>query len=102
MKTYLEFAKKTCSPVLSQDALEVIGSFYNHLRSSTELGKVNVTIRVVESLKRLCEARAKVELRETVTTCDALEVIKLFQETVIDVGAYNAYQNTANNGFLRR
>ena len=102
MKAYLEYAKKTCWPVLSQDALEILGSFYQHLRSSSELGKVNVTIRVVESLKRLCEARAKVEMREEATAMDALEVIKLYQETVIDVGAYNAYRNTASNGFLHR
>jgi DNA helicase MCM8 len=66
------------------------------MRGNQEMNRINTTVRAIESLKRLCEARAKAELRETATYHDAIEVIKLYQETVIDVATYNV------NGLSRR
>jgi DNA helicase MCM8 len=65
----------------------IIKAFFLSLRKESSTLGVTVTTRQLESLKRLSEARAKAELREEVTEGDALEVVKLYQETVFDTQA---------------
>ncbi|OMJ83954.1 hypothetical protein SteCoe_14996 [Stentor coeruleus] len=85
MKKYIEYARKFCKPKLSDEAVEIINSYYTSMRKDTQLGCLSITTRQLESLKRLTEARAKAELRECATENDAIEVIKLYQETVFDL-----------------
>jgi hypothetical protein len=62
---------------LSQEAKDVLSNFYVKLRSEhTET--TPITSRQLESLIRLAEARAKLELREVVTGQDALVCFFLF------------------------
>lgn len=47
-------------------------------------GSIPVTTRNLESLIRLSQARARVELREEVTEGDANDVVELLQESLLD------------------
>lgn len=84
LKRYIAYAKKTCRPRLSYQAIQVIKSFYVCLRKDCSNMGVSVITRQLQSLKRLSEARAKSELREEVTESDAIDAIKLYKETVFD------------------
>ena len=58
------------------------------MRSNSEINADDaapVTTRQLESLIRLSQARAKIELRTQVTKQDALEVIALMKETLVDM-----------------
>lgn len=71
LKTYIEYAKKYCHPQLSIQAAKVLQKFYLTLRSkaSSSCGGgdgMPVTTRHLESLIRLAQARAKMELRTEV------------------------------------
>ncbi|KAA0173354.1 hypothetical protein FNF27_05131 [Cafeteria roenbergensis] len=44
-----------------------------------------ITTRQLESMVRLVQARAKIELRETVTRSDAMDVVQLMQRSLLDV-----------------
>ena len=85
VKKYIAFARKFCKPKLSDEAIEIINEYYTNMRKETHFGNLTITTRQLESLKRLTEARAKAELRENATEFDAIEVIKLYQETVYDL-----------------
>jgi DNA helicase MCM8 len=55
------------------------------MRSQASLGKsIPVTTRNLESLIRLGQARARAELRETVTEQDAKDVVDLLHESLLD------------------
>ncbi|GAX76612.1 hypothetical protein CEUSTIGMA_g4058.t1 [Chlamydomonas eustigma] len=72
LRKYIAYAKQYVHPRLSDEARQVIGSFYLHLRGQTVPGSSTpVTARQLESMVRLSEARARLELREEVTREDA-------------------------------
>lgn len=108
IKKYIAFAKKYCKPKLSDEAIEVINSYYTNMRKESSFGNLTITTRQLESLRRLTEARAKAELRENASVYDAIEVIKLYQETVYDLKsqesfapkAMKKYKNISNLGEL--
>ena len=67
MKRYIEYAKVYCHPMLTPEAAKVLQKQYLLMRSQASLGKsLPVTMRNLESLIRLAQARARVELREQV------------------------------------
>lgn len=58
---------------MSSDAVEVLQSFYLQLRDHSHgADGTPITARQLESLVRLAEARARVELREEITKQDAM------------------------------
>lgn len=71
-------------PKLSDEAKEIIKEFYLKLRqrAAGDASSPAVTHRLLESLVRLSEARARVELRDNVTAGDALDAIEIVKETV--------------------
>lgn len=85
IKKYITYARKHVHPRLSQGAIELLNAFFTKLRKEIPGGGLAVTSRQLESLKRLTEARAKAELREVANEIDAIEIIKLYQETVFDM-----------------
>lgn len=108
IKKYISYARMHCKPKLSDEAIELINQYYTSMRKETHFGNLTITTRQLESLKRLTEARAKAELRENATENDALEVIKLYQETVYDLKTQDfavpkggkKFKNTSNLGEL--
>ena len=56
----------------------IIKEFYLDLRAKyRSLDSTPITTRQLESLVRLVEARAKIELRETATKEDAMDIVDL-------------------------
>lgn len=78
LRKYIAYAKKyVSSPILSNEAKEMLQQFFIELRSRNLSYGIPITVRQLESCIRLAQARAKVELREEVTAKDAFEVIEL-------------------------
>ncbi|KAF6258257.1 MCM2/3/5 family-domain-containing protein [Scenedesmus sp. NREL 46B-D3] len=87
LRKYIAYARQHVFPVLSDEAKEILQSFYLSLRASScggVSGGLPITARQLESLVRLAEARARSELRETVTAEDALDVIEIMREGMLD------------------
>ena len=86
MRKYVRYAKKYVHPTLSSDAKEVIKAFYLELRRNAPINdSAPVTARQLESLVRLSEARARVDLRELVTDRDAMDAVELYSLSMADV-----------------
>ena len=64
----------------------MLQEFYLSLREKQRTSDTTpVTTRQLESLIRLAEARAKLELRETVTKRDAEDVVEIMKQSIFDV-----------------
>ncbi|MCY3412968.1 MAG: hypothetical protein INQ03_15120 [Candidatus Heimdallarchaeota archaeon] len=96
LKKYIAYAKKNYQPALSEEAAELIESFYVSMRTTYGQGsdatkqgnRVSITARQLEGIIRLAEARAKAALRNSVTKQDAQRAIDLvkfsFSQIAID------------------
>eukprot|EP01132_Coremiostelium_polycephalum_P006645 gene6645-8222_t len=85
LRKYISYAKKYVFPTLSPEASKVIQDFYLELRArASKSDSTPVTTRQLESLIRLAEARAKVELRETILREDAEDIIEIMKESLFD------------------
>lgn len=70
---------------MSKAAAEILKKFYLGLRNrSTSADGTPITARQLESLVRLAEARARVDLREEVTREDAQDVVDIMKESLYD------------------
>jgi DNA replicative helicase MCM subunit Mcm2 (Cdc46/Mcm family) len=68
MRRYIEYAKQYVHPHLSPGAAKVLQRLYLTMRSEASAGQsIPVTTRHLESLIRLSQARARVDLREEVS-----------------------------------
>jgi len=91
MMKYIHYAKLHYRPKLSKEASDTIKKFYLDMRNKSALldgndTPVTITYRFLEGIIRLAEARARVELRDTITKKDALEVIEILRESLMQVG----------------
>jgi DNA helicase MCM8 len=86
LKKYISYAKHTVFPKLSIEACEVIKDFYITLRenAANNSNTLPITSRQLDSLIRLSQARAKLEFRNLVTREDAMDVVKLVQESIFE------------------
>ncbi len=84
-RSYIEYAKTFCFPKLTKSAAKVLQKLYLTMRAQSSLGNsIPVTTRNLESLIRLAQARARLDLREEVTVNDANDVVQLLQESLLD------------------
>ncbi len=88
LKKYIKHARRTCHPVLTEEAKEEIKEFYLKLRGQydSEDAIVSILARNLDALVRLSEAYAKMALRDKVIKSDVEEVIKLFKRFLKDTG----------------
>ncbi|EOB11226.1 DNA replication licensing factor MCM4 [Nosema bombycis CQ1] len=77
VRKYINYARNSVFPVLSTAAKEEIKKFYLEIRI-----KKSITTRDLESLIRLTEARAKIELRSIATREDAGFAIDLYKRVL--------------------
>eukprot|EP00124_Ichthyophonus_hoferi_P000656 Ihof_evm3s26 gene=Ihof_evmTU3s26 len=85
LRKYIAYARKYVHPKLSSAAREELQDFYIKLREDhQQVDSTPITTRQLESLIRLAEARARVELREVVTREDALDVIQIMKYSLFD------------------
>nr|XP_022913925.1 DNA helicase MCM8-like isoform X2 [Onthophagus taurus] len=86
VRKYIAYAQKYVKPQLNAEAKVILEEFYLDLRSNRNTSNFTpVTARQLESLKRLTQARAKLELREEATAEDALEVIEIIKYSIASV-----------------
>ena len=77
LRKYIAYARRWVHPALGQEAKKVLQDFYLQLRAKPEGETTPVTTRQLESLIRLTEARARLELREEASQQDAIEVVEI-------------------------
>jgi DNA helicase MCM8 len=85
LRKYVAFARCRCCPLLLPEAGVVLREFYRELRArhGSDEG-MPITTRQLESLLRLSEARAKIELSEYVTRAHAEDVVELMRLSLFD------------------
>ena len=85
LRKYLAYARHMCNPQLLPDAALELKDFYMKLRRKhgSEEG-MPITTRQLESLIRLAEARAKIELADYVTIQHVRDVINLMMASIYD------------------
>ncbi|MED6206670.1 DNA replication licensing factor mcm8 [Stylosanthes scabra] len=70
---------------MSKPAADILQKFYLKLRDhNTSADGTPITARQLESLVRLAEARARLDLREEITAQDALDVVEIMKESLYD------------------
>ncbi|GBG76110.1 hypothetical protein CBR_g21769 [Chara braunii] len=85
LQKYIAYARQYVFPRMSEEACQVIQNFYLRLRERRQSGdSTPITLRQLESLVRLAEARARIELREVVTKQDAVDVVEIMKESLLD------------------
>ena len=86
LKKYISYAKHTVFPQLSMEACEMLKDFYISLRENAcnNTNTLPITSRCLDSLIRLSQARAKLELRTIVTREDTIDIVKLVQESIFE------------------
>jgi replicative DNA helicase Mcm len=88
LKKYIKHARRTCHPLLTDEAKERIKQYYLDLRGKydSEDAIVSILARNLDALVRLSEAYAKMALRDKVLKEDVEEIINLFRRYLEDTG----------------
>lgn len=85
LRKYVGYARHYVHPSLSAEAAQVLQDFYLELRKQNQTAdSTPITTRQLESLIRLTEARARVELREKATQSDAEDVVEIMKHSLAD------------------
>ncbi|GAB1286939.1 DNA helicase MCM8 [Apodemus speciosus] len=80
LRKYIGYARQYVHPRLSTEAAQALQDFYLELRKQSQrVGSSPITTRQLESLIRLTEARARLELREEATKEDAEDIIEIMK-----------------------
>ena len=86
LRKYLAFVHQTVNPRLTSDAARVLKSFYLSLRDQYgDDEAIPITMRHLESLVRLSQARARLECRSEVSVEDAKDIIEIMKESLFEV-----------------
>merc|ERR1712217_724908 len=79
-KRYVAFARRYVHPVLTDEAAVSLAKHYTDLRNEgSSRNVVTATPRILESMIRIAESLAKMELREEVVTADVDEAVRLIK-----------------------
>uniref|UniRef100_A0A3B4DI58 DNA helicase MCM8 n=1 Tax=Pygocentrus nattereri TaxID=42514 RepID=A0A3B4DI58_PYGNA len=85
LRKYVGYARHYVHPSLSAEAAQVLQDFYLELRKQNQSAdSTPITTRQLESLIRLTEARARLELREKATQSDAEDVVDIMKHSLTD------------------
>ncbi|XP_066995008.2 DNA helicase MCM8 isoform X2 [Anabrus simplex] len=85
LRKYIAYARKYIQPKLSPPAANILQRFYLELRRQHQaMDSTPITTRQLESMIRLSEARAKLELRDEVLETDALDIVELMKYSLVD------------------
>ncbi|EGP85117.1 unnamed protein product [Zymoseptoria tritici ST99CH_1A5] len=92
MKRYISYAKSRCAPRLSPEAAEKLSSHFVSIRrqvaraeaDANQRSSIPITVRQLESLIRISESLAKIELQPIATEKHVDEAIRLFLGSTMD------------------
>nr|KAF6471599.1 hypothetical protein HJG59_010980 [Molossus molossus] len=88
LRKYIGYARQYVYPRLSMEAAQILQDFYLELRKQSQrLNSSPITTRQLESLIRLTEARARLELREQATKEDAEDIVEIMKYSML--GTYS-------------
>ncbi|XP_004634339.1 DNA helicase MCM8 isoform X2 [Octodon degus] len=88
LRKYIGYARQYVHPRLSPEAAQVLQDFYLELRKQSQRSNSSpITTRQLESLIRLTEARARLELREKATKEDAEDIVEIMKYSML--GTYS-------------
>ncbi|HUR69313.1 MAG TPA: minichromosome maintenance protein MCM [Candidatus Thermoplasmatota archaeon] len=82
LRKYVAYAKRSCHPVLSDEAREKLAAYYVDLRrqaANAESKAIPLTARQLEALIRISEASARVRLSQEVAIDDAERAIQIYE-----------------------
>lgn len=85
LRKYVAYSKRNIFPVMSNDALEMLKSYYVDFRNSSE-ESIPFTPRQLEAFVRLAEASARIRLSEEATVDDAKRSISTIDQYLRRVG----------------
>ncbi|GMP50519.1 hypothetical protein CsSME_00017107 [Camellia sinensis var. sinensis] len=102
LRKYIAYARTFVFPRMSRPAADILQKFYLRLRDhSTSADGTPITARQLESLVRLAEARARLDLREEITAQDALEIYSLADRIGLRVPDIDTFVDNLNSvGYL--
>merc|ERR1711998_442437 len=84
LQKYIIYARQRCNPTVTDIDKEKLANFYKDIRAEAfRQGGAPMTARHIESIIRLAEANAKLELRQHVTTKDLDHAIGLMLDSFI-------------------
>ncbi|MEM5812613.1 MAG: minichromosome maintenance protein MCM [Candidatus Aenigmatarchaeota archaeon] len=88
IRKYVAYARENCKPELTEEASKILKTFYIKTRKKAERMNtpIPITLRQFESLIRLAEASAKVQLQPYVRKEDAQRAIKLMTSSLRQLG----------------
>lgn len=91
IKKYVAYARQTCKPKLTTEAIEELQNYYVQMRNSggeeeSGVKAIPITARQLEALVRLSEASARVRLSDKVTKEDAKRSIELVHYCLSQIG----------------
>ena len=94
---YIAYARSTCRPVISEEAMAVLLDFFVQVRRDShaltvaamssakgQAPMIQITPRQLESLVRITESMAKMRLDPIASVQDAEEAIRLFKTATVD------------------
>ena len=70
-------------PVVSEEAEIIVNRYYQFLRQNPRVSKDRKSVRMLESLIRLCEAHARLYMKSQATVFDAITVVVLMEHTLM-------------------
>lgn len=92
LKRYIEYARNTINPVLSRAAKDAVKDYYLSIRSQK-----NVNIRNLESLIRLTESCAKMQLKSIASAGHAACAIRLYRSVLVREGPIKAKKSSVDD-----
>ncbi|XP_065178607.1 DNA helicase MCM8-like [Sycon ciliatum] len=107
LRKYVAYASKYVQPRLSKEAADVLQKFYLGLRKNHDsMDSTPITARQLESLIRLSEARARIELCEEVSASHAEDVVQIMNHSMMDVytdgvGAVDCLRSQSGSGMSK-
>jgi len=87
LSKYIAFARKSCSPRLTPEAMESLKNAYVSFRQTAkikqeetkQMSAIPITVRQLEAIIRITESLAKMELSDTATEEHVKEAVRIFR-----------------------
>ncbi|KAI0983084.1 hypothetical protein GJ496_009299 [Pomphorhynchus laevis] len=79
IRKYIAYSLKYVNPVLTTEASNILKEFYLQARQNQDSNAIPITLRFLESLIRLCKARARLFLRNECIAEDADDAVSIVQ-----------------------
>ncbi|EOB13150.1 DNA replication licensing factor mcm2 [Nosema bombycis CQ1] len=93
LRKYILYARLNIQPVFSNVNIDKVTHLYSDLRKESMSSGLPITVRHIESIIRISEAFAKMELRNTVTIEDIDEAISTVLDSFMGAQKYSITKN---------